>query len=188
MSIEVKMCRLCKENKDLGEFGVTKKKFNTNFSGRSDDLLDTRCKECKAKLAREWRKANPGYVPTNKVNQYPKSERLLVSAIRKRCSEAKSNNKRYPNREFTINTDYLYSLYKEQEGKCMLTGTTLLITPKHPESLSIDKIIPSLGYTVGNVQWVCWAANRAKGDLTMQQFTNLCEAVLRTCNDYPGRE
>ncbi|RLD70194.1 MAG: hypothetical protein DRI98_08575 [Bacteroidetes bacterium] len=53
---------------------------------------------------------------------------------------------------------------------------------------SIDRIDSNKGYVSDNVQWTCWAVNRAKGDLTNDDFIKLCRAVVERCNDYPERE
>lgn len=44
--------------------------------------------------------------------------------------------------------------------------------------LSIDKIRPEGGYVEGNVQWVAWAVNRAKGDMETDVFVDMCRQVL----------
>ena len=82
----------------------------------------------------------------------------------------------------------MYHLYKEQQGKCALTGFSLTTEKSTANVLSIDQIFPGTGYTKGNVQWVTWAVNRAKGDYTLQDFLNMCSAVIGRCNDYPARE
>ena len=43
---------------------------------------------------------------------------------------------------------------------------------------SVDCIEPTLGYVKGNVQWVSWKVNRAKGDLSNEEFLNMCKAVI----------
>ena len=45
--------------------------------------------------------------------------------------------------------------------------------------LSIDNFSKSgKGYVPGNVQWVSWRVNRAKGEQTQEQFLEMCRAVL----------
>ena len=119
-----------------------------------------------------------------KFSKYSIEDKYLISAIRTRITEAKSNNKRYPNRPFNIDADYMYNIWKLQNGKCYLTGVPLSLDKQQPNSLSIDKIYPELGYTKGNVRWASWAANRAKGDLTFEVFHSMCQRILEKCNDY----
>lgn len=180
-----KKCTLCNEIKPLESFAKGKSTNSTNFHAGVTPKYKAECKTCAAKRQKEWRHANPGYWKIandksikGKINKYPEDERYLVSAIRTRISNAKQNSKRNPERDFNIDTDYMYDLFKEQKGKCPLTGIELLVDKSHPYSLSIDKIVPELGYTQGNVQWTCWAANRAKGDMSTSNFINMCKQVV----------
>ena len=67
---------------------------------------------------------------------------------------------------------------RKQEFKCALTGVSLVIEVGHPLCISLDQVNPSLGYIEGNVQWLAWCINRAKGDLTTTDFIDMCGAVL----------
>ena len=185
-----KICNTCKKEFPIENFGINRKpsKESNNFHSANVPHYKGDCKPCLAKKAKKWRTNNKGYIPSGKITKYSKEERLIVSAIRDRITTARSNNKRYPNRIFDLDADYLYELLKKQDFKCALTGVKLLIEKNNPLGLSIDKIIPNKGYIHSNIQWVCWAANRAKGDLTMEDFLGLCRSVLRRCNDYPKRE
>jgi hypothetical protein len=42
---------------------------------------------------------------------------------------------------------------------------------------SPDRIEPSRGYVRGNVRWVLWAVNRAKGEMPEELFLRICRAV-----------
>lgn len=69
---------------------------------------------------------------------------------------------------FDITENHLYSVYENQGGKCAISGRQM--TLGKPESglpdkdaMSIDRVIPSLGYTKGNVRFVTHQVNIAKG-------------------------
>ena len=186
--MESKLCNTCNKMKPLNAFGINRKKGGNNFHAGMIPRHKGDCKDCLAEKARQWRKARPGYKGSGLTSKYPVTERLLLSAIRNRIMDAKYRNKRNPERSFDINADYMYELYIQQNRKCTLTGVALSLDKKTPLTLSIDKIIPENGYVQGNVQWVCWAANRAKGDMSLQNFISMCRSVLRTCNDYPEKE
>lgn len=67
--------------------------------------------------------------------------------------------------ETDLTLDYLLSLYTGKCRYCQVglvsgNGTSRIVSP------SLDKIIPSAGYRVGNVQWLCMQCNRRKGDMT----------------------
>lgn len=185
----MKQCTKCLELKPLTDFGINRKVGSTNFRSTTADQYKPYCKPCLAVIAKEWRNANPNYHKnvSGKISKYPKELKPLLSAIRSRVTEAKQNNRR-TTREFTIDADYMYELWIQQKGICYLTGFTLLVQKQSPYALSIDKIIPSLGYVKGNVKWCCWMANRAKGDLSMQELLVLCNAIQEKCRDYPAME
>lgn len=180
-----KRCTACKTVKTLEEFGV---QANSKSKGNFVRLTKykNRCKNCDAEYARDWRAKNPGYKSSGKLTDYPKEDRLLLSAISKRLYEAKQRSrKKVP---LDIDKHYLYQLFKEQKGLCSLSGITLSLIPKTQFTLSLDKIDPALGYVKSNVQWVIWAANRAKGDMSQEMYIQICQSVTRKCNDYPEKE
>jgi hypothetical protein len=43
---------------------------------------------------------------------------------------------------------------------------------------SIDRVRPELGYVKGNVQWVSWQVNRAKGEYPLEDLITMCRAVV----------
>jgi hypothetical protein len=108
----------------------------------------------------------------------PEEDRLLMSAIRARVQNAKGNSKRLKHPiPVSVTAEYLYELFKQQEGKCALSGVDLKIEVGAVTCLSLDKIHPELGYIEGNVQWVAWAVNRAKGDMETDVFLDMCKKV-----------
>ena len=188
-----KVCNTCKETKPLTEFGINRKSDSNNFHASMIPQYKGDCKVCLAKKAKAYRDAHPDlwkkYSDSKgKIKSYPKEERLLLSAIRDRISQARANSKRNPERDFNIDAEYMYQLWKDQSGLCTLSNRELLIAKNTPNTLSIDKIVPSLGYTKGNVQWVTWSVNRAKGDLDTEELVQLCKDVIEKCRDYPEKE
>ncbi len=43
---------------------------------------------------------------------------------------------------------------------------------------SPDQIVPGKGYVPGNVRWVLWAVNRAKGEMSEEDFVEICRKVV----------
>jgi len=82
----------------------------------------------------------------------------------------------------------LEELWKEQEGRCAVTGAVL--TPGVDASL--DHIVPiSKGglHTKSNLRWVLYTINIAKADLSHEEFVELCRAVVRAqCRTVPVAE
>ena len=188
-----KTCTKCGVIKSIEEFS-NKGGSIYNFSSIGEsinwDPKKNTCKDCDAAYAREFRKINPGYRGSGKNKKYPKEYRLLLSAIRTRLNTCCSNFRRRNNGicDSDLDDDYLFDLFQKQKGLCVYTGIPLKIIKAHPASLSLDKIEPNKGYIKGNVQWVCWAVNRAKGDLTESEFLKMCKVITTRCNDYPVKE
>lgn len=89
-------------------------------------------------------------------------------------------------RECTITLEYLKELWEKQDGKCPYTGWKLdnPETTAHwdnhqldPRTASLDRIDSSLGYILGNVQFVSVMANFAKRDFQEEQLLEFCQAV-----------
>lgn len=86
--------------------------------------------------------------------------------------------------EFRITSGDLLKLLIDQNGKCALTGWNLEFTRggdfgsgTNPLGCSIDRKDNMLGYVPGNVQLVCWKANKIKNSLSDSEFKELCKAV-----------
>jgi hypothetical protein len=158
-----------------------------NFAARNADGWKPKkntCKACDAEYSRAFRKENPGYRGSGKNTKYPEEDRMLISGIRRRLNVCMTaQRKRNPERPSNLDDDYLYNLFKQQGGKCRYSGARLVIDTKHLLTLSLDKIIPVKGYVKGNVQWVCWAVNRAKGELKEADFLDMCRLITERCND-----
>lgn len=171
---QLKTCGQCGETKPLAEFsqGGGRAHYKTK------DTTHSYCKSCNAARAREWRKSHKNYKGSGRITKVPKEDRMLMSLIRQRLVDARGRTKKAGLPALTVDEDYLLDLYKKADGRCALLGFEMNISKKHPLSPSLDKIDPKGGYTIGNVQWVCWTANRAKGDMTQDDFYRMCELAL----------
>lgn len=191
--METKVCSACGNEKPIDLFAIAGSKKN-NFNYTTDNRYKSQCKECCAIYAKEWRKkrkkelGETDYRGSGKITKYPKEDRLLISAIRWRVNDAIGRATRrqgYKRSDLDITADYAYKLFKEQNGRCKYTNAPLSLVKKKPDTLSIDKIDPAKGYIKGNIQWVVWAVNRAKGDLTEEMFINMCKAVAQGATTIP---
>jgi hypothetical protein len=80
--------------------------------------------------------------------------------------------------EFRVTIDYLWELYKCQDGLCNLTGAEIrLSNGKTDQSASLDRIDSSKGYIEGNVHWVHKDINLMKMDFNQDRFIELCQMV-----------
>lgn len=89
-------------------------------------------------------------------------------------------------KEVDITLEYLKKLWEEQKGICPYTGWDLVLPDctsgwksvnDKTQRASLDRIDCSRGYVEGNVQYVSFMANIAKGDMTDNEMFKFCEAV-----------
>jgi len=77
-----------------------------------------------------------------------------------KTAEERARRKGVP---FSLTAEWAISRYT---GACELTGIPFVIGQRgsgpKPYSPSIDRIVPSLGYTPGNCRFILWAVNALK--------------------------
>lgn len=79
---------------------------------------------------------------------------------------------------FDIDKDYMMELWKHNEGKCAILKIPLDLGESdlgkvNPYAPSFDRIVPSLGYTKGNVRIICYQLNVALSEFGLEQFDKL---------------
>lgn len=105
------------------------------------------------------------------------------SRLVKLCAAAKNRSKA-ANLIFDIDSNYLTKLWEQQNGRCALTGIEFDLTPPSkgqtvkPSAPSIDRIVPSAGYTKGNVRLVIYHMNVALSEYGTDQFELLARKFL----------
>ena len=72
-----------------------------------------------------------------------------------------------------ISIDDLHNLWVSQNGKCALTGISLVLG----ETSSLDRIDSLKSYCIGNIQWVHKVINIMKNDFPEEVFLNMCHCV-----------
>jgi hypothetical protein len=107
----------------------------------------------------------------NKQN-YIDTKSSLEKAITYRCrywkKRAKDNNIQYD-----IDYDYVMSILQRQNYKCFYSGKEMLLDGNredHNYSLSIDRVIPELGYVEGNVVFCVHKINLIKNNMTLKEI------------------
>ena len=173
--MQERTCCVCSETKPLSEFPQKRSESIKLIKPSTNNC----CKACNAERSRKWRANNPGYRTTGKVTALPVEERPWMSAVRQRLTDAKGRCKKLNKDAPNISAEYLYSVLLNQGKKCALTGAELLLEPNHPLCLSLDQIDPGKGYIEGNVQWLAWCVNRAKGDLSDTDFFDMCVVIVQ---------
>lgn len=109
----------------------------------------------------------------------------MMSVIQKRVLAAMRRvfNRDRDIEEPNITVMYMVYIYMQQGGLCAMTGRKLTLgTWKEgqpdPDALSIDRIDSSRGYIKGNVRFVTYQANIAKGRFTDKQFYQFCQDAV----------
>lgn len=67
-------------------------------------------------------------------------------------------------------------MYENYNGKCALTGWEISLSYSN-NTASLDRIDSSIGYVLGNIQWVHVIVNMAKGKLTQGKFIDMCKSI-----------
>lgn len=152
-------CCTCKTYKSISEFNKGDKNKTRNDYSRE-------CKTCEAKRKSIQRAS------MNKDDKNYFLKHLLYG-----CKTRSLQN----NLNFDLNVQFIVDLYNKQNGKCAISGlpmTTRRQSGKNPYNVSIDRIVPSLGYTKENVRLVCSHVNMMRSNLEDSQLLEFCKAVL----------
>lgn len=129
--------------------------------------------EPKAVRQREYRAKNRAKVRETARAWYAKStekgwpgnwaQRLIYTA--------RSNSRKY-DRGISITELTIQLLWEQQAGRCYWTGVELSTKRKSPWVVSLDRLDNDEGYHPGNVVLCCWLANRARGNLSVEEFSD----------------
>ena len=146
--------------------------FCRNKSNKYKDGLNTYCKECQKEIETNYRKSL-------------EEDTSLEFNLRHSFCSAKSRAKKLKI-EFNLTLDYIKYLYNVQNGLCAISGIPM--SYKYQDNtvdtrISVDKIDPKKGYIIGNVQLVCWAVNRMKQDMNLEQLLYFCRNRVNCQNN-----
>jgi hypothetical protein len=116
-------------------------------------------------------------MPVTPVNDRRQAtETILRGALRSARTRAKQKKV-----AFDIDVDFLLAMAVEQNFRCNLTGIEFLAKRTgssriHPYTPSIDRIVPALGYTKGNVRLVIFAVNAMLLDWGEELFVQIANS------------
>lgn len=156
-------------------------KYNSDYRAENRDVINAQQKEWQEKNKERYRKQVRENAEKNMSNWL----RCRMGSIRRVRLQMKNGTQRATNSarlDIQIDHAFLIGLYKQQSGKCVITG--LVMTCKHDchFAASVDRKDNSVGYVPGNVQLVCQAVNYAKNRHTDSSIMAFFEefAKLRT--------
>jgi hypothetical protein len=180
---ETKSCARCKERKPLDEFSI--KKSNRNRDG----VPGSYCYPCERIRGRERYYAEPekrrAAVAKHKAKLIAEG-RLWESNLKwKQNNPEKSLLIAARQRAKKLGVYFnMTAADIRMVNVCPILGIPLVRhfgrSGGHPDSPSLDRIVPALGYVAGNVQVISYLANMMKSAATPDQLITFAEWVLRT--------
>jgi hypothetical protein len=167
---QTKKCRDCGEEKTLNFFHKDKEK---KYGVRST------CKDCTKPIASKYYLKHAEKIKA-KVSVYRKSyvnryERDIESRLRSLRTKAKLRI----NKEFNLQESDMLDAWGKQNGLCVYTKLPLVATANQFNTISLDRINSSGGYTPDNIQFVCAAINKMKQEYTEEVFLLFCHLVTQ---------
>ena len=97
--------------------------------------------------------------------------------ISRRLADSKTNAKK-KGIEHDIDHAYIRHLLLQSGGRCPITQSKFVFESKHPNNISLDRVDSSKGYIKDNVWLITTWANRAKSDLSLDDFKKNCNLVV----------
>jgi len=172
--MDSKQCSACKQILTLDNFSKSNRSANTYRGRLAGVRYGSLCKPCASAYAKQWRQANPDYERKRNAPKKTPEEVLKCSFVRARLHDAKQRATKY-GKPIDVDFEYLYELL---DFKCAISQLPINMVKGDLDVASLDCIIPKLGYIRGNVQWVSWRVNRAKGEQSQEDFISMCKAVF----------
>lgn len=168
----LKWCPACTRDRRTEEFSK---------NSASPDGLDSFCAECSNSRRRlKAKKAGgPGHVsyrtPEQLSRQEAKDRISIRGVLSRRISEARQRA------ECSVTVDFLMRMYSDLDGRCSVSGIPMRVgaAKRAFDSMSVDRIDSSKGYTEENTRLVIWAVNAGMGDWGEDVFALVCQEVIK---------
>jgi hypothetical protein len=159
--ISTKCCNKCRKYLDTSLFSI---------NAANKDKLSSKCKECDKKYQEKQRSKNYDY-KREYSREYQRKRRKDFDYRIQMLINASKQRARQKGIEHTLTVGELKSIFPI-DNVCPILGIDLVFstTGFSDNSPSVDKIDPSKGYTLDNVQVISWRANRLKSDATVEEL------------------
>lgn len=181
--MELKRCTKCGDEKQLS---------TVYFQMKTKNRFSSVCKVCIAKYDKEYR-CRPKVKARNgiKLKNWYSSHKNIVN---KKCKAWNENNwvkrlfgsiKRHAKVkeingktcEFSITPEHIERLWNDQSGLCYFTKVPMTTKMYKLETVSVDRLDSSRGYTTDNIVLSTKAINLAKGSYSAKEFMAFLEKV-----------
>lgn len=147
--------------------------FSCQFCGKEATTLSTngRTKYCSRTCSDNGRKRLRAYNVEGRLGELANSAKYRATP------------KGVP---YNIDKEHLLELWKENDGKCCITGVPFDLSYSEKlqkgwskkDAPSLDRIVPELGYVKGNVRLVAFQVNCAMGLYSDEDFYEMCRKAL----------
>jgi hypothetical protein len=121
------------------------------------------CSTCAHKFFNNWKVKN-----YEKINKYRKQRYSQIIKTPKFIFERLKRNAKQRNILFNIDLDFFMSLWDKECTYCGDIVTTA----------GIDRVDSSIGYVKENCVRCCSVCNKAKNNMSIEQFINHCKKIL----------
>lgn len=167
-------CSKCGENKELDQFFIRRDRPGSHKS---------ECKTCSSKRNKAWREAralDPDKMTKHKKDRTDYFNNTLSGAMHRKYKRIMLSIKRGRGVECTLTVTDLVDLFKEQNGRCALSGRLMLFPngKQQADAVSVDRVDCNKGYTKDNVRLVTFQANCARGAWSDDQLWEFCNSVI----------
>lgn len=172
----LKICSVCKSTKTLECF---------HKDSRRKDSLNGRCKSCQADRSKKYRDNNQESVCKSKSDWYYRNQ---DSELAKRKLQRRSNPevqmlalaKYRAKRDCLPFNIELSDIHIPEYCPVLNIKIEVAVNGAEDYSPSLDKIVPNLGYTKGNIQVISNLANLMKSSASLEQLVLFSEWVSRS--------
>jgi hypothetical protein len=76
-----------------------------------------------------------------------------------------------------LNQEHVHKLIKETK-RCYISGRKLVMEVNHPDGPSLDRLDASKGYHADNVVVTSQLINKARGEMSVEEFVKMCRDVV----------
>jgi hypothetical protein len=141
---------------------------------------DSRCADCVRAYQGAYRDRNRGRIRQT-IKSCARKQRATLEGYLAHAARNKRKNAAKIGVSCEITAKDLLELYRAQKGRCKLSGATLRWGAElaSADTLSIDRIDPSIGYVRSNIRLVTVRANRARGQATEEEWREFVDALIR---------
>lgn len=175
-------CKSCKKqyNKENQKSLKEKRKIDYIKNKTRDDLRNKQYYQEKKEERKQYYEDNKSRFHDHYIKaSYGSSDKQIMVLVNRTKQRALRNKLNYD-----IDFDFINSLFKNQNGKCLLTGIDFDLekpqkTSIRPFSMSLDRIIPELGYMQTNVRLVCSIVNLALNEFGLDSFDKMCQSYYQ---------